>query len=272
MMNRFFTLLFAASCLTAVGQVQGDFNDDGCVQLEDLLGLLGSYGNCGFDDLTWQCGDPIGYEGYDYQTVLIGEQCWYAENCRYLLDVHGSTNASQWAVTETPRTFIQSEWSNTLQGAMENNWSLEERLDLVQFSAGFQQWGVLYNWYCIEGMQLCPDGWHVPSEEDWLEMENFLNPGLDPNGIGYRGSHGVMLKSANHFNGTNTTNFEGRPGGSVSNGIEGAVHSGNWWTSSEGNNIFQAWHRGLHYESNGMYRSSIDKYQGLSVRCIKDPE
>lgn len=272
-MLRLALILLATSCLTAVGQVQGDFNSDGCVQLEDLLGLLGSYGNCGFDDMVWQCGDPIGYEGYDYQTVLIGEQCWYAENCRFLLDVHGSINASQWEVTETPRTFIQSTWAEETTSAMENNWSFEDRMELVQFSAGFQQWGVLYNWYCIEAMQLCPVGWHVPSEEDWLEMEAVLGySGGPPNGIGYRGNHGVKLKSAKYFNGTNSSGFDGRPGGSVSNGIEGAVHGGDWWTSSEGTSINNAWQRGLRHESNGVYRAPQDKYKGLSVRCIKDAE
>ena len=104
-MSRFFTLLLAASCLTAVGQVQGDCNDDGCVQLEDLLGLLGSYGNCGFDDLTWECGDPMNYQGYDYETVLIGEQCWFAENLRCTEGLDGTvfpSNCGCYPSEDTP--------------------------------------------------------------------------------------------------------------------------------------------------------------------------
>ena len=57
MMNRFFTLLLAASCLTAVGQSSydssADSNGDGCVQLDDLLNILGSYGSC--VDLNFDC-------------------------------------------------------------------------------------------------------------------------------------------------------------------------------------------------------------------------
>ena len=57
MMNRFFTLLFAASCYTAVGQSSydssADSNGDGCVQLDDLLNILGSYGSC--VDLNFDC-------------------------------------------------------------------------------------------------------------------------------------------------------------------------------------------------------------------------
>ena len=32
--------------------------------------------------MPWACGDPFEYQGYDYETVQIGEQCWFAENLR----------------------------------------------------------------------------------------------------------------------------------------------------------------------------------------------
>ena len=59
-----------------------DINLDGCVQLGDLLDLLAAYGDCGAEESVWQCGDPLEYQGYDYETVQIGEQCWFAENLR----------------------------------------------------------------------------------------------------------------------------------------------------------------------------------------------
>ena len=49
MMNRFFTLLLAASCLTAVGQVTYPYNPDedgnGQIAVGDLQGILATYGN-----------------------------------------------------------------------------------------------------------------------------------------------------------------------------------------------------------------------------------
>ena len=54
-----------------------DINFDGCVQLNDLLDLLSAYGDCGAEESAWQCGDPLEYQGYDYETVQIGEQCWF---------------------------------------------------------------------------------------------------------------------------------------------------------------------------------------------------
>ena len=58
-----------------IGDGSGDINLDGCVQLNDLLDLLSAYGNCGAEESAWQCGDPLEYQGYEYQTVQIGERC-----------------------------------------------------------------------------------------------------------------------------------------------------------------------------------------------------
>ena len=82
MMNRLFTLLLAASCLTAVGQVQGDVNGDGCVQLNDLLDVLSGFGQCDTASVAWECGQPFSYQGYDYETVYVAGSCWFAENLR----------------------------------------------------------------------------------------------------------------------------------------------------------------------------------------------
>ena len=69
-----------------------DTNFDGCVSMTDLLDLLSVFGTCAEDDSEedfseeefgeWSCGDPLEYQGYHYATVLIGEQCWFAENLR----------------------------------------------------------------------------------------------------------------------------------------------------------------------------------------------
>ena len=81
---------FGASAQTTCGDA--DFNVDGWIGSSDLLEFLSFYGS------TWQdtssnigCGD-VAYECHTYSTVVIGDQCWFAENCRYLPEV--SPNAS----------------------------------------------------------------------------------------------------------------------------------------------------------------------------------
>ena len=66
-----------------------DLNYDGIIGVEDLLTLLSSFGTPCDPPVDppvseWTCGDPVSYHGYDYETVLIGEQCWFAENSRFI--------------------------------------------------------------------------------------------------------------------------------------------------------------------------------------------
>ena len=84
MMNRFFTLLFAASCFTAVGQVEfpwnPDTNDDVIVGAEDLLGLLSVYNG------EWDLPDPNLATGtitslLELQAELDSSQCSARNAC-----------------------------------------------------------------------------------------------------------------------------------------------------------------------------------------------
>ena len=69
---------------------------------------MSAYGDCGAEESLWQCGDPLEYQGYDYETVQIGEQCWFAEN------LHGELYLSGDSI---PAGLSDSEWSVTVSGA-----------------------------------------------------------------------------------------------------------------------------------------------------------
>jgi hypothetical protein len=79
MKNLLLILLFLPSS-TSFGQVLDyDGNDDGCVNIDDALGLLMEFGQC-LDVEVFVCGETIEHQDYDYSTVQIGEQCWFSEN------------------------------------------------------------------------------------------------------------------------------------------------------------------------------------------------
>ena len=59
-----------------------DGNGDGSVGSGDLLGLLTEFGAECTPETAFTCGDPVSYQSYDYATVQIFEQCWFAENLR----------------------------------------------------------------------------------------------------------------------------------------------------------------------------------------------
>ena len=302
-MNRFFTLLLAASCLTAVGQseycldgtvwddgLQGcivanpsDSNFDGCVQLNDLLDLLSAYGDCGVEESAWQCGDPLEYQGYDYETVQIGEQCWFAENLRaenYENDdeIPSGLNASQWM-----NSFSNAVAAVALYGEGSSEcYDQSPDGNACNEAWALNEYGRLYNWYAVDDARgLCPSGWHVPTDGEWMTMEMALGMSeAEANSMGYRGSAGTQMKTDYGWretadidgNGTNSSGFAGLPsGGRYGNGwFGGAGSTGAWWTSSPTG--YGAYFRVLSHTNGAIGRQEQTPRTGWSIRCIKDAE
>ena len=134
-----------------------DSNFDGCVQLNDLLDLLGAYGDCGAEESAWQCGDPHEYQGYDYATVQIGEQCWFSENLRSENYRNGDP---------IPSGLDNATWQGTTDGAVSVS---------GENVASLSDYGHLYNWYAVDDYRsLCPIAWHVSDNIDWMALEVHL--------------------------------------------------------------------------------------------------
>ena len=228
-----------------------DINFDGCVQLNDLLDLLSAYGDCGAEESAWQCGDPLEYQGDDYETVLIGEQCWFAENLRSEYYQNGDV---------IPADLSDSEWEETTEGAV----SVYDG-DLSNLSA----YGRLYNWYAVhDDRSLCPNNWSVPSDGEWTSLSDFLG-GDDVAGNKMK----TVVGWGSGDEGSNMSGFSGFPGGNrgVLGEYTGQEVYGDWWTTDQTGNT--AYLRNLYIN-----RASVDRYPanslvgGLSVRCIKDTE
>ena len=239
-----------------------DINLDGCVQLNDLLDLLSAYGDCGVEETPWQCGDPLEYQGYDYETVQIGEQCWFAENLRAESYRNGDMMLS---------SLTDAEWSIATQGAnavYENDPSY-----LLSF-------GMLYNAAAVmDPRNLCPSNWHVPSDNDWTTLELILGmEEVETSNTGWRGENeGLLLKSETGWygngNGIDAMGFEAKAAGIRYHHGAYAYVSKNatiWSSSVDQSGIL--WYRHLHYTESGIQRSTYNNQVGFSVRCIKDTE
>jgi uncharacterized protein (TIGR02145 family) len=226
-----------------------DINLDGCVQLNDLLDLLSAYGDCGAEESPWQCGDKLEYQGYDYETVQIGEQCWFAENLRAENYRNGEA---------IPADLSNSEWAGTTEGAV----SVYDG-DMVKLSA----YGRLYNRYAVDDTRaLCPSNWHVSTDDEWVALE------LEMTNQGYAGIEGHVLKATEGWtdsgNGSDTFGFSARPAG-ARNFQDGTFYNegigGDWWTSS-------TYHRFLLYNFDTLGQGLTSLNFGFSIRCIKDAE
>lgn len=177
-------------------------------------------------------------DGNQYKTTMIGDQVWMTENLRVTKFNDG---------TPIPMVQDEKEWVRTPSAAYswyDNNVSSKTN------------YGGLYNWYSVETGKLCPQGWAVPTDQEWTELFNNLVNGWE--GIEALESLGFTLTFGGY-----------RYGYYWGSGIyyeEGS--SGYWWTSTP-NTDTHIWTRTVSLQNSKLYRSFFEKNNGFSVRCIK---
>ena len=234
-----------------------DLNYDGIIGVEDLLTLLSSFGTpCDPPVAEWACGDPVSYHGYDYETVLIGEQCWFAENLRTELYQNGDL---------IPDELNEEEWVSTSSGATGV---------YNQQGSSLMTYGRVYNGYAVEDYRgLCPSDWSVPSDLDWQTLEQFL--GMDETesqNLYWRGSNeGQALKAQVWGNGLDSFAFQATPGGGRNHASGDYVDQeeiGYWWSRSF--HIDGLYYRRLDSNEDRIFRTYPSRNYGFSIRCIKD--
>ena len=166
-------------------------------------------------------------DGQTYPTVKIGNQVWMAKNLNY------ATNSGSWCYDNQ--------------------------------SSNCDIYGRLYDWNTAK--QVCPRGWHLPSDEEWKTMEEFLS-----------GSVGGKLKETGNSHwrspntgATNSSGFAALPGGCRDDGGDFSYlgYYADFWSSSE-NGASRAWDRILGYYNDGVYRGNDYRYYGFSARCLQN--
>jgi len=166
-------------------------------------------------------------DGHIYKTIKIGNQTWMAENLAYK--------------------------------ASDGCWTYDNNENNVA------KYGYLYNWETAK--KICPAGWHLPSDDEWNILINFL---------GGDDKAGGKLKSTNGWTSPNTratneSGFTALPGGyRYPDGTFYYVGNyGSWWSSTAYDASY-AWYRGLYYGNATVGRSIYGKADGFSVRCVRD--
>lgn len=130
-----------------------------------------------------------------------------------------------------------------------------------------ERYGKLYNWFAVNDPRgLAPEGWKIPSDEDWTRLTDFL---------GGEDDAGTKMKSISGWEddgeeGTNESGFSGLPGGGRYNyGTFGDIGEfGVWWSSTE-KDTNVAWTRNLNNSDGFVSRGFSDKRISLSVRCLR---
>ncbi|MFW6002404.1 MAG: fibrobacter succinogenes major paralogous domain-containing protein, partial [archaeon] len=156
-------------------------------------------------------------------------------------------------------------------------------------------YGRLYDWKAVmhgesssninpSGVQgVCPDGWHVPSDKEWKELEMELGMSQsEADNTGWRGTNegSKLAGNASLWNDGDlennsefgTSGFTALPGGGCNIGGSFCYfrNYGGWWWSSTENSSTDAWYRSLNYTKSKLARDSPDEEFGFSVRCVRD--
>ena len=197
-----------------------------------------------------------------YRTVKIGEQVWMAEN----LDASLYRNGDAVELVNS-----NSKWGKAQGACCYYNKSNGEG----------DRFGKLYNWLAVvDPRGLAPEGWHIPSDEEWKELEMFMGMSrIHADYSGWRGEkEGGFLKTpgeeiwiAPNLDAEDKYGFEGLPGGyrDVSGDFYVKGYGGYWWTSTREEEYF-AWYRSLYHSASKIHRKVGYSGDGFSVRCIRD--
>jgi uncharacterized protein (TIGR02145 family) len=259
-----FSMLFIASCGKEEDNVTSSAGNGGTTG-----GATGPAAHtCGAPNvhnpnLTY--GSMTDQEGNVYKTIVIGTQEWMAENLNTSIYRNGDP---------IPTNLDNATWQSTTSGA----WAYYDN------DASYAcPYGKLYNWYaCVDARQLCPVGWHVPTDTEWSALKNYLGGWtvaggkmkttgtIGPDSAGTIGAEVGLWYSPNS-GAINSSGFSGAPGGVRYDfgAYVGIGFDGIWWSSYEVD-TYAASNHYLHKEHVNAGRNISHKQYGLSVRCLMD--
>ena len=236
--------------------------------------LTNNLGDFYGDEVSFTTNDGlINCDGNPVPTIVYGTQEWTVENACHTTYRDG---------TPIPQVTENTEWSNLTKGA----WCYYDN-DPTK--------GILYNWYALAGIhdndentpnkEFSPVGWHVPSDEEWTTLEEYLIA----NGYNYDGtitgnkiakamasttgwsSHPNVGAIGNDQSTNNSCGFNTFPEGErFSNGsFNNEIRTARFWSFTE-YQTYWGWYRDLGSNSSTLYRSDNIKQSGYSVRLVKD--
>jgi uncharacterized protein (TIGR02145 family) len=194
-------------------------------------------------------------EGYLYNTVLIGNQVWMAENLRTKKyndnsDVTLITDPTIWAARSTEAYC----WYNNDEATYK------------------PIYGALYNWFAVNKGNLCPTGWHVPTDEQWTALTTTL--GGESVAGGKLKEDGTTHWLSPNTGATNESGFKALPGGyryRLNGTFADVGKLSYWWSSTE--YIYDAtkgYYREMFNDQASVFREGAAKTAGKYVRCLKN--
>jgi len=204
----------------------------------------------------------VEYEGQEYNTIQVKGQCWMKENLNVGEMISANNNQSNNSTIEKYCMLNDENWCDQLGG-------------LYQWNEAMQ--------YATEtgGQGICPDGWHIPSDQDWSVLEGVADSehsicSTQWGGSGWRGTDaGGNLKTTGtewwqypNTGATDAYDFSVLPAGYiVQNGFWGVEYKSYFWSSD----YPEMNYRDLDWDQAKIKRDNGEEMVAFSIRCIKNP-
>lgn len=229
--------------------------------LGPFTGLVAAGGNASWTrmngDSTLCPGSVTDVEGHRYPTVFIGRSCWMARNLSTRRFANGDS---------IPIVVEDGAWNRQTEGACS---------PYATDTSHSALYGLLYNGHAVlDPRGICPNGWHVATDRDWMELTDALGgPAVAGGSLKATGQRdlGTGLWDAPNLGAQGQTGFDGLPGGvrNFDGQFEKRGQAGYWWTASPSGER-NAWRYRMRAADARLDRVTTDKVYGMSVRCVKD--
>lgn len=235
---------------------------------------------------TWD-GKIVDVDGNYYQGVQVGNQGWMGEN---LKTTRYSDGTQVFVSADHANQYYWYGQGHSIMPNEEADMDFDGDIDSEDSLIYVNRYGLLYTWYSANNIydpvtvgwefkkvtenarDICPEGWHLPGQDEWSELRGYLNQKHGSDSVA------IALKSKDYWlknnNGADLYGFGLIPGGSWHNPESTHfITMGNktsFWTSTEGNSV-NGISQYLHYSfitiDNGFVGKSL---YGFSVRCVKN--
>lgn len=193
------------------------------------------------------------HDNNTYNTITIGEEIWFAENLKTTKYNDGSA---------IPPIKDNTVWKDLNSPAY--CWYENDSLTYMD------RYGALYNWYAVNTGKLCPDGWHMPDELEWLNLfeEAGQEAGIKLNEGSYDLPEPLLYSDPlSRSEPSNESGFSARWTGVRSSSSEYYAGFCVLWSDNE-DNTDNARIAGI--KPSYVYTGSRNKKYGIPVRCVKD--
>ena len=195
-----------------------------------------------------------------YESVRIGNQEWMTRN----LDVDRFRNGDL-----IPHIESDEDWKKAGENG-QPAWCYYDN-----DPENGKKYGKLYNWHAVNDSRgLAPEGYHVPTDEEWSILEEFLgenSPGYKMKSVAGWNSWDDGDGELQNGNGDNSSGFNGLPGGyRYGAGSFSSIRDSAFLWSATENDYYDVWYRGLDDFNGSVDRYYYGKSLGASVRCLRD--